>query len=117
LEDLKSIKALIKSEIKKTKEELLKSDNKGAIRFFLDSISDDIREMINEGFNYKQQLEIINKSTKKGIKYNTYIRYVKGCILKQSVDKLRKKRTKEDRDKEREFGFTHEAVPDVDELY
>jgi hypothetical protein len=131
LEDLKTIKELIKSEIVKTKEELLRSNDKRAVRFFLDSIKDDILTMIKEGFNYKQQLSIINKSAKKDIRYNTYIRYVKECLLKNRTigmsnlvtnttsnnNNLKRTKSKEERETERDFGFTHDAVPDVEELY
>jgi hypothetical protein len=130
VDDLKTIKELIKSEMVKTKNDLLKSNDKKAVRFFLESIGDDILEMIREGFNYKQQLTIINKSSQKNIRYNTYIRYVKECLLKKgrqnqrnssvhlTLDSPKKSpKSKEEREEEREFGFTHEAVPDVEELY
>ncbi|EJF07037.1 hypothetical protein ThvES_00008790 [Thiovulum sp. ES] len=128
MEDLKTIKELIKSEIVKTKDELLRSNDRRAVRFFLNSVNDDILEMIKEGFNYKEQLTIINKSSQKNISYNTYIRYVKECVLKngatsngysvqtQSSGK-RDPKNREDRERERDFGFTHEAVPDKEELY
>jgi hypothetical protein len=129
VEDLKTIKELIKSEIVKTKDELLRSNDRRAVRFFLNSVNDDILEMIKEGFNYKEQLTIINKSSQKSISYNTYIRYVKECVLKngatsngysvqaQGSSGKRESKNREERERERDFGFTHEAVPDKEELY
>jgi DNA replication protein DnaD len=117
VEDLTSMRQSIKSEIEKTKEALLQSNDKRAIRFFLDSIHDDIRLMINEGFSYKQQLEIINKSTNKNIKYNTYLRYVKKYLNLAGSKRKELNESKMSREKGRDFGFTHEAVPDMEELY
>lgn len=110
LENLKSVKDAIQGEIEKAKEELLNSNDSGGIRFFLDSISEDIKEMIKIGFSYKHQLEIINKSSGKEIKYNTYLRYVKKHLSgakKNLNSSLPRDRVK----------FKHEAMPDPDELY
>ena len=113
LEELSSIKDSIKKEIEKEKEALLSSCDKGAIKFFLDSIGDDIKEMIETGFTYKQQLEIINRSSGKNIKYATYTRYIKEH-LSNNVNRLR---TLPKENRERQVRFSHEALPDVNELY
>jgi len=113
LKELNSIKDCIKEEIKRVKEALLNSNDKGAVKFFLDSINEDIKEMINTGFSYKQQLNIINRSSGKDIKYNTYIRYVKKNLYKNQ----NRLNVCQPEIKERRVGFSHEALPDVDELY
>jgi len=113
VEELKTIKDSIKKEIEKEKEKLLNSDKAGGIRFFLDSIQEDIKEMIQSGFSYKQQLEIINRSSNKTIKYNTYLRYVKRSLGKNrpNINNLQLGTAR------RKVSFSHEALPDVNELY
>ena len=113
MEELDSIKDSIKKEIKKEKESLLHRNDKGAIKFFLDSISEDIKEMVNTGFNFKQQLDIINRSSGKEIKYATYIRYVKKN-LSSSGTRLHNIRKSDNNGRVK---FAHEALPDVNELY
>ena len=113
MEELKTIKDSIKKEIEKEKEKLLNSNEAGGIRFFLDSITEDIREMITAGFSYKQQLEIINRSSSKTIKYNTYLRYVKRN-LGQSQNRVNLLQRE---NQGRKVSFSHEALPDVNELY
>jgi hypothetical protein len=118
MSELDSIRKCIKDEIVRVKDNLIKSKRSSAVRFFLDSIQDDIRMMISEGFSYKQQVEIINRSSNKEIKYNTYIRYVKNSILGGSSNRGSQSRPKVQKhnndDRQR---FKHEAVPNVDELY
>jgi len=117
LEELQTIKDSIKKEIEKEKEKLLNSNEAGGIRFFLDSISDDIVEMIQAGFNYKQQIEIINRSSGKTIKYNTYIRYVKRNLSQAQKKNSNRLNTLQREVQGRKVSFSHEALPDVNELY
>ncbi len=111
MDNLDTLKSAIKNEIEKAKEELLNSNDREGIRFFLDSIHEDIEEMIKLGFSYKHQLEIINKSSGKNIKYNTYARYIRthlsGAKKRRSEKEKKRERTK----------FKHEAMPNLDELY
>lgn len=137
LNDLNNIKLLIKSEIDRTTESFLNGDDKESVRFFLDSINGEIIEMIKAKFNIKQQLNIINKSTDRDIKYITYKKYLKDYLLKKSeseylIDNLenvdtKKLPTKKTDKNEKEIVnikkdnnrdvFIHEAVPNVSELY
>jgi len=112
LDKLKSVKDAIQDEIEKEKEKLLQSNESEGIRFFLDSISDDIKEMIRLGFNYKHQLKIINRSANKDIKYSTYLRYIKKHL--KGASKRNINATTSSRDRVR---FKHEAMPNPDELY
>ena len=84
------------------KEKLFQSSTK----FFLDSISEDIEEMEKLGFNYKKQLEIINQSSGRDIKYSTYVRYMKKRTkgFLPTIVRHRKK-------------FQFEAIPNIEELY
>jgi len=113
MNEIDSIRKCIKDEINRVKDTLIRSKKSSAIRYFLDSIQDDIRFMLKEGFNYKQQVEIINRSSDKDIKYNTYIRYVKNHILNKNGNK-KQTLSKDSGENKR---FKHEAVPNVDELY
>jgi hypothetical protein len=112
--DLKDLKSSLKEEIEKEKDKLLNSCEREGIKFFLDSIKEDIREMVNLGFNYRQQLDIINRSSEKEIKYNTYLRYIKTHFKKGKISLNSSPIAEVDR---RRVGFTHEAVPDPEELY
>ena len=113
MNEIDSIRKCIKDEINRVKDTLIRSKKSSAIRYFLDSIQDDIRFMLKEGFNYKQQVEIINRSSDKDVKYNTYIRYVKNHILNKNGNK-KQTLSKDSGENKR---FKHEAVPNVDELY
>jgi hypothetical protein len=116
MNELSEIKKCIKAEVEKVKENLLKSSSKNSIRFFLDSIKDDIKSMIRDGLSYKQQVEIINKSSEKNIKYNTYIRYVNSHVLKSHPNK---KVIREDGSKisDKRVKFVHESMPNKNNLY
>jgi len=115
MQQLDEIKKCIKQEVEKVKENLLKSRSKNSIRFFLDSIKDDIKAMIKDGLSYKQQVEIINRSAEKDIKYNTYIRYVNKNVLKDNP----KSKVVKDEPKavEKRVKFVHDSMPDKSHLY
>jgi hypothetical protein len=147
------------------------------LEFFLDSMSDEtyldmirkkIEFLIDEGYKFSEQLEIINHESGRGIEYSTYTNFVKLNVLQQP-EKLFQSRGDEreinepelkkhlKRDKQTQFedisensiqktpksitppettisveplkkperkvverkrvGFTHEAMPNVEELY
>jgi len=80
----------VAKEIKRLFEEREKTRREKNLDFFFDSISDEtyldmIREkiefLIDEGYKFSEQLEIINNNSGRNIKYSTYTRFVKLFIL------------------------------------
>jgi len=83
---------LVKSLIKFIDEKENKVKKSEPMKFFLKSMSDEtyldmIREqiefLIDEGYKYSEQLEIINTESAKNIKYSTYTNFVKLFILEK----------------------------------
>ena len=83
---------LVKGFIQFIEEKEVRTFEKDPMKFFLSSMSDEtyldiIREkiefLIDEGYKYSEQLEIITQESGRNIKYSTYTNFVKLFILEK----------------------------------
>ncbi len=124
MNNILNIKNSIKNDIDNVQSKYAVICKLDSLKLFLDSISNEIKEMILLGLSFREQLEVINKSSEFIIQYDQYLKYMKNYFIKKWIKPSNNnysKNSQRNHDHHSNHGskkkFSHEAMPNMNELY